>query len=66
MNSETEWIYCPVYENKTRDRVSKVKITVIREPDAEPMNLWDTSQFVGSVSHSAIFYNSDFMLYDRM
>ena len=60
---KTEWIYCPVCGNKTRDRlrkdtvlknyplycpkckqetlieVSNLKITVIKEPAAEPMNL---------------------------
>ncbi len=59
---KTEWIYCPVCGNKTRDRlrkdtvlknyplycpkckqetlieVSNLKITVIREPDAQPQS----------------------------
>ncbi len=59
---KTEWIYCPVCGNKTRDRlrkdtvlknyplycpkckqetlieVSNLKITVIKEPDAQPQS----------------------------
>ena len=34
-----EWIRCPVCGGKTR----------ARHTDAEPMNLWETSQLIGSV-----------------
>ena len=50
-------LFCPKCKQETLITVRQEHITVIKEPDAldaEPMNLWDFSQIIGS-----IFYNID-------
>jgi len=43
-------IYCPKCKQESLIDAKNLQITVIKEPDAEPMNLRNISQFIGSVT----------------
>lgn len=43
-------LYCPKCRQETLIEVENLQVTVIKEPDAEPMNLRKLSQFIGSVT----------------
>ena len=43
-------LYCPKCKQQTLIEVQDLQVTVIKEPDAEPMNLWEiNSQLIGSI-----------------
>lgn len=43
-------LYCPKCRQETLIEVENLQVTVIKEPDAQPMNLRKLSQFIGSVT----------------
>lgn len=43
-------LYCPKCKQESLIDAKNLQITVIKEPDAKPMNLRNVSQFIGSVT----------------
>ena len=43
-------LYCPKCKQESLIDAKNLQITVIKEPDAEPMKLRNVSQFIGSVT----------------